>query len=183
MFVFVYSHSYPAHTQTNISKDIEHEGLTLVNNSSMWYPVMPDRARIAPLSSTGAMVTKVLWKEHNILQYLLSLLPEGKARPTCQESNHPSLQLSAPQTDTRVHGTIKGWQCTDHLHQELNAAVKKLYSRSEQGIDSLIHLTRIYNEHITLSFILNKCGHVVTKRGKVMRTEGVDLPEGSIADM
>lgn len=46
----------------------------------------------------------------------------------------------------------------------------KLYARSEQDIDSLIHLTGIY-----MPTVLDKLGLLVAKRGKV--TE-VELPEG-----
>ena len=33
----------------------------------------------------------------------------------------------------------------------------KLYAKTEQDIDSLIHLTRIYSKDIRMSFGLNKC--------------------------
>uniref|UniRef100_A0A7N8XHF5 Reverse transcriptase domain-containing protein n=1 Tax=Mastacembelus armatus TaxID=205130 RepID=A0A7N8XHF5_9TELE len=59
----------------------------------------------------------------------------------------------------------------------------KLYARTERDIDSLIHTTRIYSNDIGMSFGLDKCGRMITKRGRVVRTEGVELPEGSIADV
>ena len=59
----------------------------------------------------------------------------------------------------------------------------KLYARSEQEIDSLIHTTRIYSDDIGMSFGLDKCGRMVSKRGKMIRTEGIDLPEGNIGDI
>ncbi|WP_175564860.1 hypothetical protein, partial [Escherichia coli] len=59
----------------------------------------------------------------------------------------------------------------------------KLYARTERDIDSLIHTTRIYSNDIGMSFGLDKCGQMITKRGRVVRTEGVELPEGSIADV
>uniref|UniRef100_A0A3B5PPD0 Reverse transcriptase domain-containing protein n=1 Tax=Xiphophorus maculatus TaxID=8083 RepID=A0A3B5PPD0_XIPMA len=59
----------------------------------------------------------------------------------------------------------------------------KLYAKSERDIDSLIHTTRIYSTDIGMSFGLEKCGRLITKRGKVIRTEGVSLPEGTIADI
>ncbi|KAK7925836.1 hypothetical protein WMY93_008146 [Mugilogobius chulae] len=42
----------------------------------------------------------------------------------------------------------------------------KLYAKSEQDIDSLIHTTRIYSSDIGMSFGLEKCSRMVTKRGK-----------------
>ncbi|KAJ0069080.1 hypothetical protein NL108_017350 [Boleophthalmus pectinirostris] len=59
----------------------------------------------------------------------------------------------------------------------------KLYAKSERDIDSLIHTTRIYSTDIGMSFGLEKCSRMVTKRGKVEHTEGVSLPEGTIADV
>uniref|UniRef100_A0A096LTJ7 Reverse transcriptase domain-containing protein n=1 Tax=Poecilia formosa TaxID=48698 RepID=A0A096LTJ7_POEFO len=59
----------------------------------------------------------------------------------------------------------------------------KLYAKSERDIDSLIHTTRIYSTDIGMSFGLEKCGRMVTKRGKVIHTEGVSLPERTIADI
>ncbi|KAK7930440.1 hypothetical protein WMY93_006835 [Mugilogobius chulae] len=61
----------------------------------------------------------------------------------------------------------------------MNQAVAK----SERDIDSLIHTTRIYSSDIGMSFGLEKCSRMVTKRGKVIHTEGVSLPDGTIADI
>ena len=41
----------------------------------------------------------------------------------------------------------------------------KLYVRSEQDIDSLIHITRIHS--IDMSFSLEKCSLMTSKRGKM----------------
>lgn len=59
----------------------------------------------------------------------------------------------------------------------------KLLASNERDIDSLILLTRIYSDDIGTSFGLNRCGQMVSKRGKMIRTEGVELPESSIADV
>ncbi|KAJ0055988.1 hypothetical protein NL108_017219 [Boleophthalmus pectinirostris] len=59
----------------------------------------------------------------------------------------------------------------------------KLYAKSERDIDLLIHTTRIYSTDIGISFGLEKCSRMVTKRGKVVHTEGVALPEGTTADV
>ena len=59
----------------------------------------------------------------------------------------------------------------------------KLYVMSDRDIDSRIHTTRIYSSDIGMSFRLEKCGRMVTKRGKVVHMEGITLPEGRIADV
>ena len=59
----------------------------------------------------------------------------------------------------------------------------KLYAKNERDIDSLIHLTRVYSEDIRMSFGLEKCGRIIARRGKVIKTDGLELPAGHIADM
>jgi len=44
----------------------------------------------------------------------------------------------------------------------------KLYARSEQDTDSLIHHTMIYRNDIRMSFGLGKCGRMVSKREKMI---------------
>ncbi|XP_039892266.1 uncharacterized protein LOC120736309 [Simochromis diagramma] len=58
----------------------------------------------------------------------------------------------------------------------------KLYAKSEQDIDSLIHTTRIYKNDNGMSFGLEECSQMVTKRGKVVGTKGIKLPKSNIAD-
>lgn len=48
----------------------------------------------------------------------------------------------------------------------------KLYARNEQEINSLIHTTRIDSNDILMSFGMDKCGQMVSKSGKMTRTEG-----------
>ncbi|TWW67382.1 hypothetical protein D4764_02G0004230 [Takifugu flavidus] len=59
----------------------------------------------------------------------------------------------------------------------------KLYAKNERDIDSLIHLTRFYSKDIGMSFGLDKCGRMICRRGKVIATDGVELPEGDITDV
>lgn len=59
----------------------------------------------------------------------------------------------------------------------------KLYARSDQDINLLMHTTRIYSNDIGMSFGLEKWCHIITKRGKVVSTEGIVLPEGNLADI
>lgn len=48
---------------------------------------------------------------------------------------------------------------------------------SEQDIGSLIHTTLFYSSGISCK--LEKCSCMVRKRGKVVRTEAITLPEGN----
>lgn len=47
----------------------------------------------------------------------------------------------------------------------------------------LTDTTRIYNNDTGMSFRWEKCIWMVTKRGKVVTTEGTALPEGNIANI
>lgn len=59
----------------------------------------------------------------------------------------------------------------------------KLYAENELDIDSLIYLPRTYSKDTGMSFGLEKRGPVVSKKGKVIKTEGVELPEVNNADV
>lgn len=47
----------------------------------------------------------------------------------------------------------------------------------------MIHITRIDSKGIRMSFRLQKCGWLVSKIGKMIRTEGAELSEGNKADV
>ncbi len=49
-------------------------------------------------------------------------------------------------------------------------------------MDLLIPITRI-NNNMGMSFGLDKCDQKVTRRGKLVRTEGIVLPEGKLGDV
>ena len=54
----------------------------------------------------------------------------------------------------------------------------KLYGGDERQIDSLINTVRVFSVDIRMKFRLKKCGLVVMKRSKVVKYDGVDLPDG-----
>ncbi|XP_047488218.1 uncharacterized protein LOC125038695 [Penaeus chinensis] len=56
----------------------------------------------------------------------------------------------------------------------------KLYSKSEEQIDSLIQTTHIFSNDIGMEFGIKKCGVLVLKRGKIVRCEGIELPNDEI---
>ena len=59
----------------------------------------------------------------------------------------------------------------------------KLYAKREQDISSLTHINRIYSTDVNMSFWLNKCCRMISKKDKMITTEGVELPESNIADV
>ena len=54
----------------------------------------------------------------------------------------------------------------------------KLYGNDERQIDSLINTVGVFSDDIRMEFGLKKCGVVVMKRGKVVKCDGVGLPDG-----
>ena len=55
----------------------------------------------------------------------------------------------------------------------------KLYSKSEERIDSLIQTTHIFSTDIQMEFGIRKCGVLVLKR-RVVRCDGIELPNDEI---
>ena len=49
----------------------------------------------------------------------------------------------------------------------------KLFAKNEDQIDSLVNTVRIFPENIKMAFGLPKCGVLIMKRGKVVKSEGV----------
>ena len=53
----------------------------------------------------------------------------------------------------------------------------KLYAMNEKGVDSLIQTVRVFSEDIGMEFGIEKCAVLVMKRGKVVKSEGIKLPD------
>lgn len=68
--------------------------------------------------------------------------------------------------------TVSEW--SNHQSSLFYIDYIKLYTRSEQDTNSLIHTTRIYSNIIRMAFRLDMCGQMVSKSVKMIRTEGVD---------
>ena len=56
----------------------------------------------------------------------------------------------------------------------------KLYGKSEEQIDSLIHTVRIFTDDIRMEFGLSKCAMIVLKRGKLVQSDGIKMPDGEM---
>ena len=54
----------------------------------------------------------------------------------------------------------------------------KLYEKDERDIDSLVNTVRVFSDDFGMEFGLKNCGVVVMKRRRVVKFEGVDLPDG-----
>ena len=56
----------------------------------------------------------------------------------------------------------------------------KLYSRSEKRLDSLVQTVRVFSEDIGMEFGIEKCAMLVMEKGKIVKSAGVELPDGKI---
>ena len=53
----------------------------------------------------------------------------------------------------------------------------KLYAKSGRELGSLIQTVRIFSDDVGMVFGLDKCAVLVLKRGKMVGTEGIKLPD------
>ena len=56
----------------------------------------------------------------------------------------------------------------------------KLYSRSEKGLDSLVQTVCVFSEDIGMEFGTEKCSMLVMEKGKIMKSVGIELPDGKV---
>ena len=56
----------------------------------------------------------------------------------------------------------------------------KLHSQSEKGSDSLVQTVRAFSDNIGIDFCIEKCVMLVIEKGKIMKSVGIELPEGKV---
>ena len=56
----------------------------------------------------------------------------------------------------------------------------KLHSRSEKGFDSLVQTVRVFSEDIGMWSGIEKCATLVMERGKIVKSVGIELPDGKV---
>ena len=56
----------------------------------------------------------------------------------------------------------------------------KLCIRSEKGLDSLLLSVRVFSEDIGMEFGVEKCTMLVMEKGKIVKSVGIELPNGKI---
>ena len=57
---------------------------------------------------------------------------------------------------------------------------QKLFAKNEDQIDNLVNTVRIFSEDIKMEFGLPKCGVLIMKRGKVVKSEGISMLDGKM---
>ena len=56
----------------------------------------------------------------------------------------------------------------------------KLYSRSEKGLDSLVQTVRVFSEDVGMEFVIEKRATLVMEKGKILKSVGIELPDGKV---
>ena len=56
----------------------------------------------------------------------------------------------------------------------------KLFARNEDHIDNLVNTVRSFSGDIKTEFGLPKCGVLVMERGKLVKSEGITIPDGKM---
>lgn len=54
----------------------------------------------------------------------------------------------------------------------------KLYGKNEEQVSSLVNTVYLFSKDIGMEFGLKKCGVLMMRRGKVQKSEGIELPSG-----
>ena len=53
----------------------------------------------------------------------------------------------------------------------------KLYAKNEKALDSLVQTVRIFSTDIGMEFGLDKCAVLTMKRGKIVKSQGIEMPD------
>ena len=56
----------------------------------------------------------------------------------------------------------------------------KLYAKSEEQASTLVRTVYVFSTDIGMEFGLKKCGILTIKRGKIVKREGIKLPDGEV---
>ena len=56
----------------------------------------------------------------------------------------------------------------------------KLYAKSEEQTNTLVRTVYVFSLDIGMEFWIKKCGILTMKRGKIVKSEGIKLPDGEV---
>ena len=69
-------------------------------------------------------------------------------------------------------------KCGEKLNHLLFMDDLKIYGKSEREINSLVSTVELFSTDVGMEFGTKKCGTLVLKRGKVVGSDGLELPSG-----
>ena len=56
----------------------------------------------------------------------------------------------------------------------------KMYAKSEEQTNTLVRTVYVFSTDIGMEFGIKKCGILTMKRGKIVKSEGIKLPDGEV---
>ena len=56
----------------------------------------------------------------------------------------------------------------------------KLYNRREKRLDSLVQTVCVFSKDIGMEFGIEKCAMLVMEKGKIVKSVGIELPDGKV---
>ena len=56
----------------------------------------------------------------------------------------------------------------------------KLYAKSEEQTNTLVRTLHVFSTDISMEFGIKKCGILTMKTGKILKSEGIKLPDGEV---
>ena len=56
----------------------------------------------------------------------------------------------------------------------------KLYAKSEEQTNTLVRTVHVFSTDIGMEFGIKKCGILTMKRGKIVKSEGIKVPDGEV---
>ena len=56
----------------------------------------------------------------------------------------------------------------------------KLYAKSEEKTNTLVRTVYLFSTNIGMGFGIKKCGILTMKRGKIVKSEGIKVPDGEV---
>ena len=56
----------------------------------------------------------------------------------------------------------------------------KLYAKSEEQTNMLVRAVYVFSTDIGMEFGIKKCGILTMTRGKIVKSEGIKLPDGEM---
>ena len=56
----------------------------------------------------------------------------------------------------------------------------KMYAKSEEQTNTLVRTVYVFSTDIGMEFGIKKCGILTMKRGKIVKSEGIKLPNGEV---
>jgi hypothetical protein len=83
-----------------------------------------------------------------------------------------TMVLNATRTGNKL-GKSRG-----HINNLLFMDDLNLYAKNVKELDSLVQTLRDISEDIAMEFVIQKCAMVVMRRGRMVESKGIDLPNG-----